>query len=139
MRSYPRARAMAETVREVVARILLEEISDPRVDFITITGVELSPDMRYGTVYVATRETDDAEQALEGLKAATGRIRSLLGSRVRLRYSPEITFKLDPAIAEATRISNVIRREREAGRVPDEVDEPDETAESGEASEPGDE
>jgi len=131
MRSYPRARAMAETVREIVSRILLEEISDPRVDFITITGVELSPDMRYGTVYVATRETDDAEQALEGLKAATGRVRSLLGSRVRLRYSPEITFKLDPAIAEATRISNAIRRERESGRVSDDVEESADAAEAG--------
>lgn len=129
MRSYPRARAMAETVREVVSRILLEEISDPRVDFITITGVELSPDMRYGTVFVATRETDDAEQALEGLRAATGRVRALLGSRVRLRYSPEITFKLDPAIAEATRISDAIRRERDAGRVPDDVDETEEAGE----------
>ncbi|HEY5549255.1 MAG TPA: 30S ribosome-binding factor RbfA [Coriobacteriia bacterium] len=132
MRSYPRARAMAETVRELVARILLEEISDPRVDFITITGVELSPDMRYGTVYVTTRETDDAEVALEGLKAATGRVRSLLGSRVRLRYSPEITFKLDPAIEEATRISNAIRREREAGRVPEESVETTEETETGE-------
>lgn len=131
MRSYPRARAMAETVREIVSRILLEEISDPRVDFITITGVELSPDMRYGTVYVATRETDDAEQALEGLKAATGRVRSLLGSRVRLRYSPEITFKLDPAIAEATRISNAIKRERDSGRVSDDVEETADAAETG--------
>lgn len=132
MRSYPRSRAMAETVRELVARILLEEISDPRVDFITITGVELSPDMRYGTVYVTTRETDDAEVAMEGLKAATGRVRSLLGSRVRLRYSPEITFKLDPAIEEATRISNAIRRERDAGRVPEESGETAEETEPGE-------
>jgi ribosome-binding factor A len=126
---------MAETVREVVAHILLEEISDPRVDFVTITGVELSPDMHYGTVYVATREQDDAEEVLEGLRCATGRIRLLLGSRVRLRYSPEITFKLDPAIEEATRISNAIRREREAGRVPDETEEAAEAQPAVEAGE----
>lgn len=135
MRSYPRSRAMAETVRELVARILLEEISDPRVDFVTITGVEMSPDMRYGTVYVTTRETDDAAQALEGLRAATGRVRVLLGSRVRLRYSPEITFKIDPAIEEATRISNAIIRERESGRVPDDVEESGEPTDPGEAAE----
>ena len=56
MRSFPRTRAMNETVREVIARILLEEIADPRVEFVTVTGVVLSPDLRYCTVYIATPE-----------------------------------------------------------------------------------
>jgi ribosome-binding factor A len=125
MRSFPRARAMSETVREVIARILLEEIADPRVEFVTITGVELSPDLRYATIYIATPEGGDPAEALDGLRAATGRIRALLGERVRARYTAELTFKVDPAIEEATRIANAIRRERELGRVPDEtVEEP---------------
>jgi len=126
MRSFPRTRAMNETVREVIARILLEEIADPRVEFVTVTGVVLSPDLRYGTVYIATPDGGDPAEALAGLKAATGRIRSLLGERVRCRYTAELTFKVDPAIEEATRIANAIRHERELGRVPDETgEEPD--------------
>ncbi len=123
MRSFPRARAMSETVREVIARILLEEIADPRVEFVTVTGVELSPDLRYATIYVAIPEGGDAAEALAGLKAATGRIRALLGERVRARYTAELTFRIDPAIEEATRIANAIRSERELGRVPDDREE----------------
>ena len=123
MRSFPRSRAMSETVREVIARILLEETADPRVEFVTVTGVELSPDLRYATVYVATPEGRDPVVAIEGLRAATGRIRSLLGERVRARYTAELTFKVDPAIEEATRISNAIRSERELRRVTDEPEE----------------
>jgi len=123
MRSFPRTRAMSETVREVIARILLEEIADPRVEFVTVTGVVLSSDLRYATIYIAVPEGREPADALAGLKAATGRIRSLLGERVRTRYTAELTFKVDPAIEEATRIANAIRSERELGRVPDESDE----------------
>jgi len=114
---------MSETVREVIARILLEEIADPRVEFVTVTGVVLSSDLRYATIYIAVPEGREPADALAGLKAATGRIRSLLGERVRTRYTAELTFKVDPAIEEATRIANAIRSERELGRVPDESDE----------------
>jgi len=123
MRSFPRARAMSETVREVIACILLEEIADPRVEFVTVTGVDLSPDLRYATVYVAIPDGRDPAEALAGLRAATGRIRSLLGERVRARYTAELTFKVDPALEEATRIANAIRNERESGRVPDDTEE----------------
>jgi ribosome-binding factor A len=125
MRSFPRARAMSETVREVIARILLEEIADPRVEFVTVTGVDLSPDLRYATIYIATPEGSDPAQALEGLSRATGPIRSLLGERVRARYTAELTFKIDPAIEEATRIAGALKRERDLGRVPAQVVEED--------------
>ena len=118
MRSFPRSRAMSETVREVIARILLEEIADPRVEFVTVTGVELSPDLRYATVYVAAPKDADPAESLEGLRRATGRIRSLLGERVRARYIPELTFRIDPAIEEATRIADALQRERDLGRAP---------------------
>lgn len=123
MRSFPRTRAMSETLREVIAAILIAEIADPRVEFVTVTGVDVSPDLRYATVFIAAPDGRDPAEALEGLRAATGRIRSLLGERVRARYTAELTFKVDPTIEEATRIGNAIRAEREAGRVPDEADE----------------
>jgi ribosome-binding factor A len=114
---------MSETVREVIARILLEEIADPRVGLVTITGVEMSPDLRYATLFVTTPAGRDAAEALQGLRAATGRIRALLAERVRARYTAELTFKVDPAIGEATRIADAIRKERDLGRVPQSTDE----------------
>jgi ribosome-binding factor A len=124
MKAYPRSRAMAETVREVVARLLLEEISDPRLDLVTVTGVDMSPDLSHANIFVAVHG-DEAQvaDALAGIESAKGRIRTLLGAAVRLRHVPDLHFRIDPAIEEASRITDAIRREHELGRVsPDAVD-----------------
>lgn len=117
MKAYPRSRAMGETVREILARLLLEEIADPRLDLVTVTGVVMSPDLRHATVFV-TAHGDEARmaEALAGLESAKGRLRTLLGASVRLRYVPELHFKIDPAIDEASRISDAIRHEHDLGR-----------------------
>jgi ribosome-binding factor A len=120
---------MGEMVREVIARTLVEDIADPRLTLVTVTGVEMSPDLRHANVFVTTH--GDAEQtaaAMAGLDSAKGRIRSLLGIEVRARYVPELHFRIDPAIEEATRIADAIRHEREAGRVSDDVETGEEEA-----------
>jgi ribosome-binding factor A len=118
VKTYPRSRAMGETVREIVARLLLEEIADPRVDLVTITGVDMSPDLRHANVFV-TAHGDEARvtDALAGLDSAKGRLRTLLGASVRLRYVPELHFRIDPSVDEATRITAAIRQEHDLGRV----------------------
>lgn len=118
MKTYPRSRAMGETVREIVARLLLEEVSDPRVDLVTITGVDMSPDLRHANVFV-TAHGDEARvaDAMAGLESAKGRLRALLGQAVRLRYVPDLHFRIDPSIDEATRITHAIRQEHDLGRV----------------------
>lgn len=122
MKSYPRSRATGETVREVVARILLEEIADPRIALVTVTGVEMSPDLRHANVYVTAHgDTSRYREVIEGLDSAKGRIRTLLGQAVRLRYVPELHFRIDPAVDEAERISEALRQEAETRPVsPDE-------------------
>ncbi|HEX9093736.1 MAG TPA: 30S ribosome-binding factor RbfA [Coriobacteriia bacterium] len=119
MKSFPRSRVTGETVRAVVARILLEDVKDPRVDFVTVTAVHMSPDLRHANVFVTAH--GDAERyatALAGLRSASGRIRSLLGRSVRMRYVPELHFEIDPSVDEALRIAEVLRREEAAGRAP---------------------
>lgn len=131
MKSYSRSRAMGETVREVIARILVEESADPRLHLVTVTGVDMSPDLRHANVYVTTHG-DEARyrEMLDGLDSARGRIRTLLGQAVRMKYVPELHFRVDPAVDEAVRISDALRSERESGRVRD--DEPgDPDAEEG--------
>lgn len=119
-KAYPRARAMGEAVREIVARILVDEISDPRLDLVTVTGVQMSPDLRHANVFVAIHGDEDrVAAAMAGLESAKGHIRSLLSQQVTTRYSPDLHFRVDPAIDEASRIADAIRAEHEAGRVPD--------------------
>ena len=122
MKTYPRSRAMGETVREIIARLLLEECADPRLELVTVTGVDMSSDMTHANIFVAVHG-DDARvaEAMAGLQAAKGRLRTMLGEAIRLRYVPELHFKIDPSIDEATRITDAILRERASGRVsPDE-------------------
>ena len=132
MKSYSRSRVMGETVREVIARILVEESADPRLHLVTVTGVDMSPDLRHANVFVTTHG-DEARyrEMLEGLNSAKGRIRTLLGQAVRMKYVPELHFRIDPSIDEATRITDAILREHELGRVSPDEPEPEEALESG--------
>jgi ribosome-binding factor A len=104
---------MGETVREVIARLILEEVADPRLDLITVTGVDMSPDLRHANVFV-TAHGDEARLAevLAGLESTKGRLRTMLGAEVRLRHTPQLHFRIDPAIDEATRITDAIAHER---------------------------
>lgn len=125
-KSYSRSRAAGESVREVVARILLEETADPRVDLVTVTGVDMSPDLRHANVYVTTHGGEERyRDVIAGLDSAKGRIRSLLGQALVMRYVPELHFRIDPSVDDALRIGEAIRLERESGRVRDSDDEGD--------------
>lgn len=125
-KSYSRSRAAGESVREVVARILLEETADPRVDLVTVTGVDMSPDLRHANVYVTTHGGEERyRDVIAGLDSAKGRIRSLLGQALVMRYVPELHFRIDPSVDDALRIGEAIRVERESGRVRDSDDEGD--------------
>jgi ribosome-binding factor A len=121
---------MGETVREIIARLLIEEIADPRIDLVTVTGVDMSPDLRHANVFVAIHG-DEARvaDAMAGLESAKGRLRSLLGSSLTARLTPELHFRIDPAIDEATRITDAIREERERRPISESEDDIAETGE----------
>ena len=119
MKSFPRSRVTGETVREAVARILLSEIKDPRVELVTVTSVEVSRDLRHANVFVTAHGGPERyAEVLAGLRSASGRVRTLLGRQVRMRYVPELHFLIDPSLDEAQRIAEVLRHEQEAGRAP---------------------
>ena len=122
MKTYPRSRAMGETVREIIAQLLLEECADPRLDLVTVTGVDMSSDMTHANIFVTVHgDVARVAEAMAGLQAAKGRLRTMLGEAIRLRYVPELHFRIDPSIDEATRINEAILRERASGRIgPDE-------------------
>ncbi len=113
-----RIERVAEAVKEEVAQILQRELKDPRVGFVTVTRVKVSPDLSHATVYFSLLAKGVArEQTESGLKSAQGYIRRLLGGRLRLRVTPELDFRIDPSVEESIRISKLLgetRREEAA-------------------------
>lgn len=112
MKVTPRTRKLNGTIREALAEILVDEVADPRLQLVTVTSVEVASDLSLANVYViAHGDAERYQEVLDGLKSASGRLRSALGRRVRMRQVPELRFKIDPSIDEAMRISEVLRRE----------------------------
>jgi ribosome-binding factor A len=109
-RRYPRTLRVNEVVRETLADEL-ERLSDPRLEMVTITGVDTSPDLRHATVWFSAlgRDDDDLDAAL---RSAAPHLRATLGRQVRLKYLPELHFRPDPAIESGQRIEEIIREMR---------------------------
>ncbi len=109
--SENRVRRVAEQIKKDVSYIIGAEIKDPRVAEITsVTDVELTRDLRYASVYVSIYGTEmEKEETLQTLARASGFIRSEIGRRVRLRYTPEISFYLDTSIEYGAYIESVLK------------------------------
>jgi ribosome-binding factor A len=106
-RRYPRTLRVNEVVREVLAD-RLERMEDPRLELVTITGVDVSPDLRHATVFYSALGDHDPEIA-EALDAAAKPLRAALGREVRLKYLPALHFREDPAIETGQRIEQILR------------------------------
>ncbi|GJL63843.1 MAG: ribosome-binding factor A [Nitrospirales bacterium] len=107
--SYKRAERVADQIRMEVADILARKIKDPRVGFVTVTDVDLSPDLRFAKVYVTSlREGESEDEALKGLSNAVGFVRGELGRRLELRYTPDITFCHDGSRQHGRRIDQLL-------------------------------
>ena len=104
----PRMRKVNELVREVVADAVTD-LKDPRIGFVTITGAETSPDLRHAVVYYSVMGTDEEKaDTADALARATPRIQSAIGTETRLRYTPKLTFEVDPSIDQGIRISQIL-------------------------------
>lgn len=108
MKQTPNTRRLNEQAREVVASLIVTEVSDPRLELITITGAEVSPDRSVLIVFVSTSEDRYAE-VLAGLESAKGRIRSLLGHALGWRVTPELRFYIDESVDSGMRIEEALR------------------------------
>lgn len=100
-------RRVNEQAREVISEKLLFEISDPRLDMVTITGVEVSYDRSVANVYYSTEPSRYTEVA-QAFNAAAGRIRSLMAKKLSWRVAPELRFHLDESVDNAQRIAEAL-------------------------------
>lgn len=99
----------AEAVREVVSMAILTEVRDPRVKDVTVTGVEMAPDMRSAIVHVSVMGSPAQEQlALRGLANAAGFLQSRIADRIETRYTPRLRFEIDKGVKHSLEIARVL-------------------------------
>lgn len=95
-----------------IADILMRKIKDPRIGFVTVTGVEIAEDLKNATVFVSVYGENKSD-TFKGLKSATAFIRSELGRRMRMRFVPEILFRFDDTVERGAHIMELLRSIKE--------------------------
>lgn len=114
--SASRAERLAEVIRTEASEIIQRELRDPRIGFLSITDVEVSADLRHARIFVSVLGDADAKRrTMAALAHARGRVRSMLGGRLALRFVPEIAFRLDESIERGARVATLLRRVTEDG------------------------
>ncbi|HZJ25675.1 MAG TPA: 30S ribosome-binding factor RbfA [Acidimicrobiia bacterium] len=115
-RRYPRSARLNEVVREVLAEELAR-LSDPRLNLVTLTGVDVAADLRHAIVYYSqvtakgkSPSDEEAWATMRALRSASRLLRLTLGKQVRMKYLPELVFRIDPAIEQGQRIEEIISR-----------------------------
>jgi ribosome-binding factor A len=103
-----RMRRVNEAIRETLAEAV-GELKDPRIGFVTVTGVETSTDLRHAKVFVSVLGNERKRtNTLEGLASAHGVLQSRLADQLRMKRTPQLTFEYDPTVAEGVRMSQLI-------------------------------
>jgi ribosome-binding factor A len=107
--STRRQRQVAELLHQEISLLIQRQARDPRLGFVTVTDVEVTPDLRLATVYVSVMGGDDeVKQTLAGLKNATGFFRHELGGTLSLRFVPELSFRLDESLEQGLHIDQLL-------------------------------
>jgi ribosome-binding factor A len=107
--SSGRMRRVDEAVREVLSDAIAKDLQDPRVGFVTVTGVKTSPDLRHARVYVSVLgDTRAREASLEGLRHAHGFLQGAIAAQLSLKRTPALTFHYDESVDRGMRISALL-------------------------------
>lgn len=103
-----RMRRVNAAVREVLSEAV-GELKDPRIGFVTVTGVETSSDLRQAVVYVSVLGSErKREQSIDGLQAAHGILQARIARELRMKRTPQLTFEYDPSVERGVRMTQLI-------------------------------
>jgi ribosome-binding factor A len=109
-----RMRRINEVLREVVGAAISNDLSDPRIGFVTVTSVETSSDLRTAKVFVSVLGSEEErEETLEGLRSSHGVLQSRIAAETRMKRTPTLTFRYDDTIEKGARISELLEGEEE--------------------------
>lgn len=102
---------VGEQIKKELSQIIQSELKDPRIGFITVTGVDVTNDFSQAKVYLSVLGSDEQkEETLKALTRSTGFIRSELGKRIRMRKIPELLFKFDESIDYGSKIQGLLQQ-----------------------------
>lgn len=105
-----RTQRVAEQMKKEISEVIRLEVKDPRVGFVTVTGVEVANDLQHAKVFVSVFGEAETQQAtMDALNKAVGYIRGEVGRRLRMRLTPEIVFRLDESGAYSDHINRMLR------------------------------
>lgn len=112
----PRIARLSALFKQETSEILQRHTKDPRIGFVSVTDVELSPDLRHARIYVSILGDAAAKaRTMEGLTRAQGFVRTELARRIRLRHIPEVVFKVDESIERGARVDQLLREVSRSG------------------------
>ncbi len=115
MADAPRARRLAVRIREIVAETLEREVKDPRLGLVTITASKLTADLRDATLYYTVFGTEEEKaESARALESAKGVLRTTVGKRTGVRYTPTLTFLSDGIPEHARNIDDLLAKARAA-------------------------
>ncbi len=107
--SQLRVEKVQELMKQEVSKMILRELKDPRIGFVTVTQVELTGDLREAKIYVSIMGSEEqVKDSWQGLQSALGFIRREIGRRIRLRFTPEISFALDKSLDYSAHIQELL-------------------------------
>lgn len=104
-----RPERVAEAIKKEIADLIRNDIKDPRLGFVTITGVEVTKDLSFAKIFVSVLGAPDQRlETVNILQKAAGFMRSEIGRRIKVRQAPELIFKLDTSLDHGTRIMEIL-------------------------------
>ena len=104
-----RMRRVDEAMRAVLSDAIATDLKDPRIGFVTVTGVKTSPDLRHARVYVSVLGDDRARSAsIDGLRSAHGFLQRRLADELTLKHTPSLTFEYDDSVDRGMRINRLL-------------------------------
>jgi ribosome-binding factor A len=114
MNQSRRPQRLGLQIQQEISLMISRNIKDPRIGLVTITGVDMSPDLRHARVYVSVMGTEQQkEEGLQALNHAAGWIRHELGQRIRMRHLPEVVFRADTSLEYGEHIDSLLNKLKE--------------------------
>ena len=108
MHPFKRSARIGDLIKEEVADIIMHKLKDPRLGFITVTDAQASDDLRHAKVFISVLEDEKKEKTLKIISSSAKFIRSELSKRVKIKFIPELTFKLDESIEYGAKIDKIL-------------------------------
>ncbi|MDR3592199.1 MAG: 30S ribosome-binding factor RbfA [Negativicutes bacterium] len=106
-----RAEKVQEFIKQELSKVILTELKDPRIGFITVTKVEVTGDLRSAKVFISLMGSDEEKAATwQALQRAVGFLRTEIGRRINLRFAPELSLHLDETLEYSARIQELLTK-----------------------------